>query len=250
MNQFFLRGNLIEKPSLKYTPAGLAIATLVIAGAMPERKWYHRVNLYGTSAEIFAETQVNTVLAVLGNYQQRESVNKIRFTNLVGNTVRAVKPLPSDTWTTDARDNRILEAVNPTDSAMCFISGNVTKDVRLAETGRGRVANVYVAINEYVKGEQTTTFLQATAFDDGSAYEVMAGVSKGTYVVVHGVPLINRWTDKEGNTRYDPNVIAVSLHVGTREGMSVPETVRAARPAGPSRVEINDEFPPEDSLPF
>lgn len=250
MNQFFLRGNLIEKPELKYTPSGLAIATLVIAGAMPERKWYHRVNLYGTSAEIFAETQVNTILAVLGNYQQRVSMNGNRFTNMVGNTVRAVKALPTDTWTSDARDNKILESRLSIDSAQCWISGNVTKDVRLAETSRGRVANLYVAINEYVKGEQRTTFLQATAFNDGDAYDVMAGVSKGTYVVVNGVPLINRWTDKEGNTKYDPNVIATSLHVGTREGMNLPNDVRSARPAGPSRVEVDDEFPPEEDLPF
>lgn len=253
MNHFLLRGNLIKEPELKYTPNGLAVCNLTLAGATEERRWYHRIVTYAKTAEIFADTPVNTLMVITGNIQQRESNNGAKYTNTVGNEVRVVKQQPSDSFTVDEQGNNILKSADMRTSSWAMVSGNLVKDVRVADTSRGQVCNAYVAINEFVKGEAKTTFLQVTAFSDSGGFEALQEAEKGQYVLVEGALIINRWTDKTDRLRYDPNVIGEVVHLSSREGAglySVDGT--RARPSTrrtPQQVD-DDEFPPEADLPF
>lgn len=253
MNHFFLRGNLIKEPELKYTPSGLAVCNLTLAGATEERRWYHRIVTYAKTAELFADTPINTVLAITGNIQQRESNNGAKYTNTVGNEVRAVHTLPDDTFTTDENGNNILKANAMTASSWAMVSGNLVKDVRVADTSRGQVCNAFIAINEYIKGEARTTFLQITAFNDCGGFDSLQQAEKGQYVIVEGPLVINRWTDRDDRLRYDPNVLAEVVHLSTREGAGLTRVDGTrSKPGTSPRAPIvdDDEFPPEADLPF
>lgn len=252
MNTFFIRGNIINPPELKYTPAGLPILTLTLAGGTAQRRWYHKTALYGAVAEILADTPVDTLAALHCNVQQRESNNGFKYSNLVANEVRLVHRLPSDEMIPDVNGNKMLIAESSTMSSFGMISGNITRDPRVTNTTRGRVANASVAINEFVKGETLTTYMQISAFDDHPAFESIADLSKGQYVIAQGTLVVNRWTDNDGRNRYDPNLLADTIILGQKNGLGVVAPDRGVRPKTPlpDRLVAEDEFPPDSDLPF
>jgi len=253
MNTHFIRGNIINQPELKYTPKGLPILTLNVGGGTEKRRWYHRTAVYGNIAEIIADTPINTAVAMHCNVQQRESANGFKYSNLVANEIRLVEPLPTDTISTDANGNELLIAADPTLSSWGLISGNLTRDARVGDTSRGQVANAHVAINEFVKGESITTYIQVSAFSDQPSFESVASLTKGAYVIAQGMLVINRWTDNDGRNRYDPNLLAESILLGMKNGLGAtvsrekvkPHTPMPGRPPAFSNDDLDDA-----DLPF
>ena len=64
LNRVFLIGALATRPDMRYTPAGLAILDLTLAGqdlllsdngGEREVSWYHRVRLLGRQAEMWGD---------------------------------------------------------------------------------------------------------------------------------------------------------------------------------------------------
>src|SRR5690606_30849141 len=63
LNNVYLVGTLVQKPDLRYTPGGLAILEMNLAGndnvmgdddQPRELAWYHRATLFGAQAEMMA----------------------------------------------------------------------------------------------------------------------------------------------------------------------------------------------------
>ena len=78
-------------------------------------------------------------------------------------------------------------------------------DVRYAASGDA-VATVTVAVTRKRKDKETTTWWQVLTF--GKPAEWAAEIKKGGIVFASGEPVLEEWTDKDGNKRQTLKLIA------------------------------------------
>lgn len=233
MNHIELVGALVQEAELRYTPGGVAILEVTLAGRR-EHAWYHRVTMFGKRGEPMAELPIGTVLHVVGRLEhqtwekdgEKRSTVKIIADN-IGVTDGEVGA--------DGKGQPILEnAVN-----RAVIAGNLTRDPEPRETKAGTVTNFTLAINE--RHEDTAHFI------DVAAWNMEIPGSKGDALVVNGEWRTRSFENKEGQRVYRSEVNArrVSGPV-SRSG-----TPKRSTPAPSStRLDIDEEFPPEGLLPF
>ena len=161
LNNVYLVGTLTQAPELRYTPGGLAILELNLAGndhvvgddGQPrELAWYHRVTVFGAQAESLAnQLQEGSAAFVEGrlNYRTWESPDGQKRSSLDVNAQR-VEILTfggrgDDATVTDARGQaRLRDALNHV-----LLIGNLTRDAELRYTPSGAaVARVRLAVND------------------------------------------------------------------------------------------------------
>ena len=256
-------GSVANQPELKYTPGGLAILELTVAGrsdiltAEGEVKhpaFYNRAKAFGGYAEAFAESlQQGDVVSVHGRLEYRayEVENEKRST--VETVITTIQTLNGRFVTED--DSRGQPVLMGGFNSVT-IGGNLTRDPdhRQLPTGNS-VARLSVALNErYVsqgKTEEKVGYFDLQAW--GELADTVAEGSRGQGVIGVGRLVNESWEDSAGTKRYGTKVelerahfVSAARHTPTK---SAPKPSREEQSASPSPV-LEEEFPPEVDLPF
>ena len=231
LNRVFLIGALATRPDMRYTPAGLAILDLTLAGqdlllsdngGEREVSWYHRVRLLGRQAEMWGDLQVRA--AFLDPLDDR---GKERAEDSRGQP-------------------RLRAALN-----QVFLMGNLTRDPELRYTPQGTaVARLGLAVNERRQGaEERTHFVEVQAWRDLA--EWAAELRKGDGLFVIGRLVNDSWTSSSGERRFQTRVEALRLERPTRgPAQAGGSRSREVQTGGVDIDEGLEDFPPEEDLPF
>ncbi len=121
------------------------------------------------------------------------------------------------------------------------IMGRMTRDPELRRTGSGvAVASFTVAVDrDFAKGE--ADFFDCVAWN-ATAEFIDKYFSKGQLIVVDGRMEFRSWTDKNGQSRRSPEVVANNVYFGGKK-----EDKPAPQSYSNDYDEIQDE---DDCLPF
>lgn len=236
MNIVTLLGAHVQS-ELRYTPTGLPVADVTLAGSAP-RAWYHAVTVFGGMAEILAEIPQGIAVMVTGRLQQDrwegKDGSKRSKVKVIADQVRTLGTLPTEA---DAKGQpRLVESINTV-----TLSGNATRDAETRDTDKGPVANASIAINSKRKNEDVVDYFDIATFD---ATETLAAIRKGDGLVAIG-PLVTRsWEGKDGNRHYRTEVIAENVWRVVK-GSQGPQEARGAPTAGGLDIDADDK-----GLPF
>jgi single-strand DNA-binding protein len=272
LNIAMLVGTLTQAPELKYTPAGLAILELNLGGndhvigdddKPRELAWYHRVTVFGSQGESLAnQLEEGSPAFVEGrlNYRSWEAPDGGRRSALeiVAQRVEVLTfgPRRGETTVTDARgQHRLREALN-----QMMVIGNLTRDAELRYTPSGSaVTRFSIAVNERYR-DRSGTDQERTHYVDINVWRELAEacgeLAKGDPVFVSGRLVNDSWTDKDGNKRYTTRIEGSRVEFMTRGPGGGGAGTRAERPtvaatgAQTRQLDIDEEFPPEEDLPF
>ncbi len=271
LNSIFLVGTLTQQADLRYTPGGLAILELNLAGSdlvigddneSRELAWYHRATLFGAQAETMANQleEPGTPVLVEGrlNYRSWETPEGQRRTSLDINANRvevlSISNRGEDATIIDARGQaRLRNALN-----QVMIVGNLTRDAELRHTPSGHAVNRFsVAVNERFR-DRSGTDQERTHYVDVNVWRELAtacaDLSKGDPVFVIGRLVNDSWTDREGNKRYTTRIEGQRVEFLTRGPGGGGAGTRPAESRQGARASVLDideaEFPPEEELPF
>ncbi len=225
MNHVRLAGAVARPPELRYTPAGLAVLEVTLAGddhvtgsdgefrALP---WYHRVTLFGAQAERYAELPPGIALLVEGRLDFRswdsESGERRNALDVVGLRAELLDTTARGdaSFVSDAKDQpRLVDAVNEV-----TIIGNTTRDADARSTSGGHnLASFGVAVNERFrpKGgddqeQEKVHFIEVRAWRDLA--DRCTGLAKGSAVFVQGRLVTDSWEDEDGRRRFSTRVEA------------------------------------------
>jgi len=232
MNHITLIGALVQEPELRYTPSGVAILEVNLAGKS-HGTWYHRATMFGKRGEAFAELPVGTVIHAVGRLehqtwekdgQKRSTVKVIADNMAITDGEVGADPLGAPI---------LAEATNH-----AVIAGNLTRDPETREAGTGEVTNATVAVNERDTDK--------AHFFDVAAWNRPFPGRKGDPVIVEG-EFRTRSYEKDGVKVYRHEVNAKRVS-GPVSGNATSERSTAA--PDNARLDIDDEFPPEEDLPF
>ncbi len=289
LNHVYLLGALAKDPDLRYTPSGIAVADLTVAGednvmgndgrarVLP---WYHRVSILGQQAERLTDGNMKAGDAVLveGSLefrswetpegQKRSAVNVKALRVEAANYGTRAEPLVTDS----VGGKRLTNALNEV-----VLIGNLTRDSELRYTPNGdAVTTISIAVNESWKDktgnwQEKTHYVEVNLWRDLA--EAAGELKKGDPIMVLGRLVNESWTDREGNKRSTTRVEGRRIEIlargpgtagnsGTtssanRQAGGLAPTRQAApsAPAAGSRAkpDIDDglqDFPPEEDLPF
>jgi len=108
------------------------------------------------------------------------------------------------------------------------------------------VANFSVAVNEKFKETEITTWVNVVAFN-GLAKVMQEYTRKGSHVAVQGRMQNRTWTDKDGNARYNTEIIANSIKLLDKKP--------GGKPGLDDLPPVPDEVPPgvyvpDSDIPF
>lgn len=278
-NNVQLVGTLTQAPEMKYTAGGLAILELNLAGSdhvigndgQPrDLAWYQRVSVFGKQAEYLSEqlTPGSTVF-VDGRLNYRtwddQSGQKRSALSINATRVEALThgPRKGDATVTDSRgQERLVNALN-----QVTVIGNLIKDAELRYTPSGDAVTRFVlAINEQYRDrsgqdQESVHFVEVNVWRELA--EACAELAKGDPVYVVGRLTRDSWTDKDGNRQYKDKLEGSRIEFLTRGpgagGTSArpPQTQaggdqrgQQTRPPSRPKLDIDEEFPPEEDLPF
>ena len=270
LNSVYLAGTLTQAPEMKYTAGGLAILELNLGGndhvvgsdgQARDLAWYHRVTVFGKQAEYLADQlEAGTPVFVDGrlNYRTWEDQNGQKRSALGINAIRveAMQHGPRKEATVlDARgQERLTNALN-----QVTIIGNLIKDAELRYTPSGdAVTRFVVAVNEQYRDrnnqdQESVHFVEVNVWRELA--EGCAELAKGDPVMVMGRLVTDNWTDKDGNRSYKEKLEGAHVEFlirgpggNARNGAATQQP--AAQTPPPSALDIDEEFPPEEKLPF
>jgi len=273
LNAVHLVGTLVQAPEMRYTQNGLAILELNVAGndnvigdddKPRELAWYHRVTLFGSQAEqMVNQLEAGTPVLVEGrlNYRTWESQEGQKRSSLDVNANRVevltFGPRGNDATVVDARgQDRLRNALN-----QVMVIGNLTRDAELRYTPNGSaVTRFSVAVNERFRGrggedQERTSYVDVNVWRELA--EATGELKRGDPVFVMGRLVNDSWTDKEGNRRFTTRIEGQRVEFLTRgpgsggAGPRPSDTAMVAQASSSrSKLDIDEEFPPEEDLPF
>ena len=139
------------------------------------------------------------------------------------------------------------------------LMGRMTRDPEIRHTNSGTpVASFTLAVERDFKnsnGEKETDFIDCTAWRNTADF-VGRYFGKGRMAVVSGRMQIRKWTDKDGNKRIAPEVVAEHIYFGDSKkddaNEYAPQTATKAATSAPQNDysangfdadENDDEFP-------
>lgn len=278
LNQVLMVGTLVQEPEMRYTPGGLAILELNLAGndhvvgddgKERELAWYHRATVFGGQAEMLADQlHAGDPVFLEGrvDYRTWESQDgqKRSALDVVATRVEALTfgPRSGETTVGDAKgQQRLRGALN-----QVTLVGNLTRDAELRYTPSGAaVARFGMAVNDRFR-DKSGQDQERTHFVDINVWrelaEGCAELGKGDPVLVVGRLVNDSWTDQNGNRRFTTRIEGSRVEfltrgpgsggTGTRGGPASQsrEDARGAQAGQERRLDIDDEFPPEEDLPF
>ena len=265
INRTYYLGSVASPPDLKYTPAGLAILELTVAGrgevvtAAGEVKhpaFYNRCKCFAKYAESLAESlQQGDVVSVHGRLEYRAYEVEGDKRSTVETVIDTVQALAGRFVTEDDRRGQpvLVGGLNSV-----TVGGNLTRDAELKRLPTGSsVTRLSVAVNERYTGKEgdgeKVGFFDLQAW--GELAEALAAGSKGQGIIGVGRLVNESWEDKDGTKRYATKVELERAHFIS----SGPATKALAKstPKPSSKGErttpppsLENEFPLEEHLPF
>jgi len=273
LNRVTLVGTLTQDPELRYTPGGLAVMDLNLAGnnivtdeqgQTREPAWYHRIKLLGKSAEFWGDTlKAGMALFVDGRLEyrsweqdgQKKSSLDIRADRM---EIVSLEGKRGQVTITDARgQERLKDGYNHV-----MLVGNLTRDPELRYTPQGTaVTRLSLAINEKYTtrqgGEQEKVhYVEAQAWRELAEYA--AELKKGDGAFLIGRLVNDSWTAQDGTRRFTTRVELSRLErlargTGQSTGGNSSQMASIAKGrTGKVDIEegLEDDFPPEEDLPF
>ena len=273
LNRVTLVGTLIQDPELRYTPGGLAVMEINLAGndivtdeqgQTREPAWYHRIKLLGKSAEFWGDTlKAGMALFVDGRLEyrsweqdgQKKSSLEIRADRM---EIVSLEGKRGQVTITDARgQERLKDGYNHV-----MLVGNLTRDPELRYTPQGTaVTRLSLAINEKYTtrqgGEQEKVhYVEAQAWRELAEYA--AELKKGDGAFLIGRLVNDSWTAQDGTRRFTTRVELSRLErlargTGQSTGGNSSQMASIAKGrTGKVDIEegLEDDFPPEEDLPF
>lgn len=276
LNAVTMAGMLVQDPEMRYTPGGLAILELNLAGndhvvgddgKERELAWYHRATVFGAQAEMLADQlHAGDPVFLEGRLDYRtwdaQDGGRRSALDVVATRVEAMTtgPRRGETTISDARgQHRLRDALN-----QVMLVGNLTRDAELRYTPSGAaVTRFSVAVNERFR-DKSGQDQERTHYVDVNVWrelaEGCAELSKGDPVFVIGRLVNDSWTDRDGNRRFTTRIEGSRVEfltrgpggggAGTRSGPPKQQGARSAQAGQEGRLDIDDEFPPEEDLPF
>lgn len=130
--------------------------------------------------------------------------------------------------------------------------GRLTRDVDYKEINGTTVAKFTIAINDYVKGEETANYIPITAFGK-IADNCFKYLAKGRQVAVVGKVQTGSYENKDGKKVYTTDIIANNVDfIGGRNNETPTETTsEPTAPAEPVQEAIGSGFHTLDAdIPF
>lgn len=223
-NQITLIGSLTKDAELRYTPDGLPILTMPLAGAapintngqQPDRRitWYHHVTAFGSYAEdIIDHLTRGTIVFIQGRLNYRSwTTDTGQFRSnlqvLADRTHIVKQPNDPNSISIDQFTQPVL--VNGSLNRVELI-GNLTRDAEHKQTHQSAVTSMRIAVNERYtdrngKQHSKAHFVDVDCWNNLST--ATQHIKKGTPVRVTGRLELDSWTDKEGTKRYKLKVNA------------------------------------------
>lgn len=274
LNRVTLVGTLTQDPELRYTAGGLAVMELNLAGndvvtdeqgQTREPAWYHRVKLLGKSAEFWGDTlKAGMALFMEGKLEyrsweqdgQKKSSLEIRADRM---EIVSLEGKRGQVTVTDARgQERLKDGLNHV-----MLVGNLTRDPELRYTPQGTaVTRLSLAVNEKFTtrqgGDQEKVhYVEAQAWRELA--EFAAELKKGDGAFLMGRLVNDSWTAQDGTRRYTTRVELSRLErlargTGQSTGGNSSQSAASAAKGRAGKVDIEegleDDFPPEEDLPF
>ncbi len=267
LNRILLIGTVTQTPEMRYTPGGLAVLEVTVAGndqvttdsgETRELAWYHRVKMFGRYAEMLVEQlTAGTPVLVDGRLDYRSWESEAGRRSAVDVRVERIEVLDREgkgdqQTVSDARgQERLREGLN-----QVMLIGNLTRDPELRYTPQGTaVIRIGLAVNErYVSRgneQEKTHFLDVQAWRELA--EWAANLQKGAPLFVIGRLVNDSWTTQSGERRFTTRVEANRLErlargPGFSGGTGAPR--KQAQTGGVDIDEGLEDFPPEEDLPF
>lgn len=242
-------GSLIQNSELRYTPDGLAILEMTVAGdqnisvegqplALP---FYVRAKLFGNYAEVLAnDFRAGTVVAVDGRLNHRT------WQDPEGRRRSALEVVPYTAnrlegefaFNQDAKNQpRLVGGINSV-----TLAGNLVRDAELILTSTGQsIARFTVAVEERTAKAEHTHFIDVVAWRELA--KQAAELKKGMPVWVLGRIVNESWEDQEGAKRYATRIEASQIY----RAAAKPQAQAQARPQ-PQQGPVTQE--PEPGYPF
>ena len=262
LNSTHYIGSVTSKPELKYTPGGMAILELTVAGrtevvtadgAVKNPSFYNRCKCFGKYAETLSESvEQGQVVSVHGRLEQRSyEVEGGARRSTVETVIETIQTLSGNfVLEDDARSQPVL--IGGLNSVT--LGGNLTKDAELKPFPTGNsVVRLSVAVNErYVsKGEvgEKVGFFDVQAW--GELANSLAEGAKGHGVIGVGRVVNESWEDQDGTKRYGTKIDmerAYFVAGGSAKTTPASQPQRAQQPQ--PHIPVDEEFPPEEDLPF
>jgi single-strand DNA-binding protein len=230
-----------------------------------ELAWYHRITLFGTQAEqMVNQLEAGSPVFVEGRlkYRSWESKEGQRRSSIdvVASRVEALGmgARKGEATVVDSRgQHRLRDALN-----QVTVIGNLTRDAELRYTPSGSaVTRFSLAVNERFRDsrgedQERTHYIDINVWRELA--EATGELRKGDPVMAIGRLVNDSWTDKDGNRRYTTRIEGSRVEyltrgpggggAGTRPEQASPA---AAAPSAQTRqLDIDEEFPPEEDLPF
>ena len=261
LNKTHYIGSITSRPELKYTPNGLAILEITVAGrsdiltAEGELKspvFYNRCKCFVTYAETLAQSlQQGDVVSVHGRLEWRSYDVEGEKRSTVETVIETIQTLTgSFVLKDDNRGQPVLEqGLNHV-----TLGGNLTRDAEPRQLPTGNsVVRLSVAVNEcYVsKGEagEKVGYFELQAW--GELAEALAEGAKGQGVIGIGRVANESWEDRAGNKRYGTKVELERAHfVTSSPAKTATTTKQGSQNRQPPPIALDEEFPPEQDLPF
>lgn len=221
-NTLKLAGVIAKESELRYTPAGLAVLAVTLAGeeqiTTDEGKeinmpWYHRVTVFGKQAEHNAKLPVGTGLYIEGRLDFSTWDDAGQKKNALQVIALRVEELDLEAHgvVADAKSQpRLTDALNEV-----TLIGNATRDAEIRTVTAGqRVLSIGVAVNERYQRSggaesEKTHFVEVRGWN--RLADNYGGLTKGTPVYVSGRLVTDSWDDKDGNKRFLTRVEATRI---------------------------------------
>ena len=101
------------------------------------------------------------------------------------------------------------------------LMGRVCKDIELRRTGSGTPVASFTIACDRDFGEKETDFIEIVCWKNTAEF-VSKHFTKGNLIAVSGRLQIRKWTDRDGNKRYNAEVVADNCYFCERKNNSNP----------------------------
>lgn len=125
-----------------------------------------------------------------------------------------------------------------------YTIGRIGKDCQVITGKHGSFMAVDIAVDDYQKGENTTTWVRVKSGKENHV-KLSEYLTKGRLILVYGTLSSSIWEDKDGNSHVQLSIAAETIkfiHTG-KQG-----TEENAASEADSNTESRVQMPPENSL--
>ena len=261
INQVHYIGSITQNPEMKYTPNGLAILELTVAGKELLTKsdgtpgtnvFYNRCKCFGKYAEALADNlQKGDVVNLWGRLEHRVWDQDGEKRSTVETVIETIHTLSGNFV---IEDDRRGQPVLKDGFNRVTLGGNLTRDAehRYLPTGNS-VTRLTLAVSERYgakAADEKVGYFDLQGW--GELAESLAEGSKGQGVIGVGRVLNDAWEGKDGNKHYGTKVELERAHfvAAGRRPVAAQPTQTSTRAALPAPPIVDETFPPEEDLPF